>query len=875
MFFSLLGITLSTVLGSFVTFSDIDGYINGSSVSEGMLSPVTDTFLNYVEVGNVTAEIENQKLKVSQPSGVSQSAWVRDDSTVGYVSSFSRSAEVTLVNSDESWVNVSMIPGCVSIQYDSLGVTEFNNLYILDCLIRNKTQTAGQFLIRRHDAGGTVQSLNTSTGTWGSSVYTEFDISHTLRVSYEFDHTLLSNQLFMTVYDVTASNLLVDVQMDLEDVANTGGTNTVRMVAGDLFSAYIGEGDFCLDNLRSQSGPEPVTIGGGGHVQELVVDSSGTMWLGTGVSGLFKSEDGGDSWENCQGLPGWWIQGIAVCDDYPGTVYSATENGLYLSEDDGQTWRDAGLQGKVCSAVAFTKTSSGDRVVMASVGDVLFDDKDGDGKIYRSVNGGAFSEQSLTNMMTLVTESNKSYYRPVYSIVMHPDAQTVYVSTGDGVFATLNGGMTWTDITRNLPHRRCREMTHKPGAYTDLLVALADDGVTGGGVYRKKWGETVWTDYSGNLPANDTYYSVVAGLSASYDQTMMVIRQSGEGGVFKTTDGGQTWSETFINNLSERGWITWPKIWFYGLVKDASGNVYVGGQGVLYKTTDNGSIWNQVYTEKQASLASSGWIKDAENNGYLLVADSWRQTGMVNSYPRMVAIDGSNLYYAVVDRGVFFSNDNGESFRNVAFRLHDITTGDLFGVYINPFMPSTLYALPAVGYSSEAGVGAIMKSTNRAASWTLVAGTADNVGDLAGDQEVRDLAFYTGGGANEFEMYAAVVSNGVYTSADGGDSWHAAGLTDKLLLAIGVNPGTPDMILVGASSGEGVWKGLRSGGAWTFTQVLSNKSVWDLAIKNSNTCFAAAWPWWSHAGGLFRTVDWGENWVDVTPPRRNVYRRGI
>lgn len=859
MVFKLLAAGL--LAGSFVTFDEQDGYFEGQTVSPGVLNPETPTEMRYVELNSVDAVITNGALGAVQPSGVGQAAWIRDQLTVGYSSSFARSADIDLLNTEAAWVNISLLPANVSVSYNSLSVTEFNTYYILDCLVRDKTQTTGEFLVRRHDSNGNAQGLNPSTGAWGSNVYTEFDITHKLRVSYEYDHTLLSNQLFMTVYNVTASNLLVNVKLDLGELANAGGTNTVRMVAGDLFSSSIGEGDFCLDNLRSQSGPEVVTIGGGGHVQELVVDASGTMWLGTGVSGLFKSEDGGDSWENCQGLPGWWIQGIAVCDDYPETVYAATEDGLYLSEDDGQTWSDAGLQGNVCSAVAVTKTSSGDRVVMAGVGDVLHYDTGGDGKIYRSVNGAAFTESSIG-----MQDTNK----PIYSIVMHPDAGTVYVSTGDGIYATLNGGSSWDDVTRNLPHRACREMRHKPGAYTDLLVALADDGVAGGGIYRKKWGDTDWTDYSGNLPTNDTYYSVIAGLSTSYDQTMMAIRQSGEGGVFKTTDGGQTWSEVFINNISETGWITWPKIKFFGLAEDASGNVYAGGQGVLYKTTDSGSSWTQSYTVKQATLAGSGWVDDGSGNGYSLKADSWSDAGMVNSYPRMVAVDGSNLYYAVADRGMFFSADNGQSFRSTAFRVNGDVAGDLFAVRIDPFDPQIIYATPAVGYSSSGGAGAIMVSTNQALSWDLLAGTTNQVGGLDGSDEIRDLAFYSGGGVNEFEMYAAVLKKGIYTSSDGGKNWSYAGLDGKNVLSVAVNPNNPDMILVATSdpwaSARGLWKGVRSGGAWEFTQKFNDAKGWSVVAKDYQTYFAGC----VHAsstttGGVFRTVNWGGSWENVSP----------
>lgn len=71
----------------------------------------------------------------------------------------------------------------------------------------------------------------------------------------------------------------------------------------------------------------------------------GCLYKG-GNYGLFKADDGGAGWEkknegfvtrNNAGLSGLWVKDFSSHD---GRLYAATENGIYCTENDGETWQN-------------------------------------------------------------------------------------------------------------------------------------------------------------------------------------------------------------------------------------------------------------------------------------------------------------------------------------------------------------------------------------------------------------------------------------------------------------------------------------------------------------------------------------------------------
>jgi photosystem II stability/assembly factor-like uncharacterized protein len=65
-----------------------------------------------------------------------------------------------------------------------------------------------------------------------------------------------------------------------------------------------------------------------------------TLWAGVEIDGVLRSIDGGDSWARLgDGLSSQDIHDIAVLPGTPRTVLATTNNDLNVSRDDGRTWQ--------------------------------------------------------------------------------------------------------------------------------------------------------------------------------------------------------------------------------------------------------------------------------------------------------------------------------------------------------------------------------------------------------------------------------------------------------------------------------------------------------------------------------------------------------
>ncbi len=80
------------------------------------------------------------------------------------------------------------------------------------------------------------------------------------------------------------------------------------------------------------------------------------LWAGTEDSGLWRSLNGGETWDlMVNGLDSWTIMGIAPQDHARFSVdrmVIATYDGVYISDDSGVTWNPAGFEGGRLSDVA-------------------------------------------------------------------------------------------------------------------------------------------------------------------------------------------------------------------------------------------------------------------------------------------------------------------------------------------------------------------------------------------------------------------------------------------------------------------------------------------------------------------------------------------
>ncbi len=257
------------------------------------------------------------------------------------------------------------------------------------------------------------------------------------------------------------------------------------------------------------------------------------------------------------------------------------------------------------------------------------------------------------------------------------------------------------------------------------------------GPFRSGWS----TMAAGVADQPETYYSGYAG-----------------GGVWKTTDAGQTWKPIFDSQpVSAIGALAVaasdPQVIYVGTGQIEQRYDMGTGSGV-YRSGDGGQSWQAVGLAETHHIGAV-WV-DPRNADVVLVA----------------AV--GHLYGSNEQRGVFRSGDGGKTWNRTLYVGPDTGAVDIAG---DPANPDHLYATtwkdrhwPWLSYfmPSKGPTSGIYESHDNGKSWARVAGRGLPQGDIG------RIGLAVGHTAKGTRVYASITSDkepGLYRSDDGGASW--------------------------------------------------------------------------------------------------------
>jgi photosystem II stability/assembly factor-like uncharacterized protein len=250
----------------------------------------------------------------------------------------------------------------------------------------------------------------------------------------------------------------------------------------------------------------------------------------------------------------------------------------------------------------------------------------------------------------------------VHDIEVDPkDPATIYVAAASGgVWKTTNHGTFWKPIFDSQPDNTFGDLAIFPG---DTKIVWAGTGEQnnrqstswGGGVYRSTDGGSTWTHVGltetraiGRVQLHPTNANIAYVAAAGN-----LWKANPERGVFKTTDAGKTWTKVlYVDTLTGATDLVMdprdPNVLYaatYQRLRSAFGYNGGGPGSAIYKTTDGGATWRKL---------TKGL--PYENGG---------ETGRIglDIYRR-----NSNIVYAVVQHekgGTFRSEDKGETWKKM------------------------------------------------------------------------------------------------------------------------------------------------------------------------------------------------------------------
>lgn len=335
-------------------------------------------------------------------------------------------------------------------------------------------------------------------------------------------------------------------------------------------------------------------------------------------------------------------------------------------------------------------------------------------------------------------------------------------------------------------------------------------------------------------------------MHASDQQT--VYAASASGGVWKSTNAGQTWApiSDALPSLSIGDIAIDPsdKNTIYcgtGETNGGGGSVTYDGRGV-FKSTDAGSSWQAAGLENTGSIGR-------------IAVDPQRPNRV------FVAAMGS-LFSNNPERGVFRSNDGGTSWEQNLFVNDSVGAIDLA---IHPQNPDTLFAVTwerirRPNKRVYGGQGsAVWRSTDGGDSWTKLAGglpSGPNVGRMGIDIAPSEPNV----------MYLTVANTnggfaGVYKSSNHGDSWALVPQnSDPGYYSFGwwfgqirVHPGNADHVF---NLGAGWKESSNSGASWSEVSDYLHADYHAFYIHPANPSFQVV----GNDGGVYISTNGGGSW---------------
>jgi photosystem II stability/assembly factor-like uncharacterized protein len=428
--------------------------------------------------------------------------------------------------------------------------------------------------------------------------------------------------------------------------------------------------------------------------------------------GLWRSADAGASWQPADaGLPGGANQLIEDIAISAGAAFVATPGGVYRSVDGGRSWAPVGdgLPASPTSALAVAPSDR--RTVYASVsGEGLYLSRD-DGASWRRVAG---PENAYTQALTVSPRS----FRTLYAIIAgHPvrsqdggahwtdldgvpraldlavDSRgTVYAGGAGppgGVFRSDDSGATWTRRIQGLTALPTTDMAVDPEDPSRIWAAYAN------ALYRTANGGRRWVRVPGPSGLLLTGPLAIGAGSQVYAEG----RDNNGKGIWTADRDGASWRQLLGSPEITR-------IDTFRLASDLS-TLYVAGsdlfnQEAVYRSTDGGATWQ---------LRSSGAPLPAPGPGCRI-----EDLAVAASNAAVLYLAGSTYDPAIPGcrSTVIRSDDGGATWTSLA---GGPPVGVVSHLAVDPRDPRVVYAGTGDGLTPGDG---LWKSTDGGVTWSKI-----------------------------------------------------------------------------------------------------------------------------------------------------------
>jgi len=425
---------------------------------------------------------------------------------------------------------------------------------------------------------------------------------------------------------------------------------------------------------------------------------------------VFKTTDGGTSWVNSTVLDdGGGV--VAVDPQNPSTVYAATRRAVLRSTDGGTRWNPIALEPADVSQW-YWSPSSVSALAIAPPASPAAPPRSRAGASRRSSStlyAGTYTRGALKSTdegRTWTAVNSGLIATDVQSLLPDPqNPSTLYGVLGSvEIVKSSDGGTSWRSANSGLP----ADIWLGPLAIDPQDPATVYVATNWSGAFKTTDGGTSWKAANSGLPrevnglAMDPQNSstLYAGIG---DEACWEYARCGSSGVFKSVDGGASWSDSGLSRYWVGRVVVDPQnssaIYATGFLPRLAGGASAAwgwGSPAFFKSTNGGRSW-EVLNLPMPSIAGLAIDPQEPGTAYaygeslLKTTDGGKSWNAVDLAIRTLAIDPQtpSTLYAGTDGGVFRSTDGGASWTAVNSGLTSLGIDTLA---IDPRNPNTVFA---------------------------------------------------------------------------------------------------------------------------------------------------------------------------------------
>lgn len=584
-------------------------------------------------------------------------------------------------------------------------------------------------------------------------------------------------------------------------------------ITKDNFNEYLRSksNNRSTPNVTKWESAGPSSTNGGyagtGRINALAFhpSNSNIIYAGAAGGGLWQSNDGGSTWfTKTDNLATLGVSAILVDPSNPSIIYIGTGDGdggdnysvgVLKSTDGGNTFNTTGLNWstfnvRLLKRMIFDPDNS--NIIFAATTD----------GIYRSADAGISWTQVRTGNFQDIEAKRQA------------NSNIFYASSDNNIYRSTNDGITW-NLVQTITNTNRIALAVSP-ANNDYVYALCSSSSNSGfrGLYRSTDSGLTYIERSitPNILGWDTNGTDNGG-QGWYDLVIAVdplnadIIYTGGVNAWKSTDGGVNWNSIthWYNNGIE------PEVHAdkHALEWQNNTTLWEGNDGGVYKTSDGGDTYthygsglinSQMY-KLGVSQTDAKAITGLQDNGtkYKNNANNWSDVIGGDGMECAIKPNGSSTMYGSLYFGDFQRTTNsGSNWTNISNNI----PGGADGNWVTPFVidpnaPNTIY----IGFSQ------VYKSIDQGNNWA-------SIGNFSNGSNLDYLAIAP---SNSAYLYAGK-GNAMWRTTNGGGSWTAMTVPTNNVAMVAIHPTNPNIISVVCQNyygGQKVYRSINGGSTWT------------------------------------------------------------